>query len=115
MYNGPTPKYLTIPTEYCWVQTYLTYSYYENKKYLLYKNMGMLLSRLLEWNGKPNPLKYYNKIKVFRYVVLCGNLTGNAFVKLNDVDCSNVSLYLPQLLFEGRRFYVAKDRAAILR
>lgn len=48
-------------------------------------------------------------------VVLYGNLTGNAFVKLNDVDCSNVSLYLPQLLFEGRRFYVAKDRANILR
>ena len=68
VYNGPTPKYLTIPTEYCWVQTYLTYSYYEDKKYLLYKNMGMLLSRLLEWNGKPNPLKYYNKVKVFRYV-----------------------------------------------
>ena len=67
VYNGPTPKYLTVPTEYCWVQTYLTYSYYEDKKYLLYKNMGMLLSRLLEWNGKPNPLKYYNKLKVFRY------------------------------------------------
>ena len=48
-------------------------------------------------------------------VVLYGNLTGNAFVKLNDVDCSNVSLYLPQLLFEGRCFYVAKDRANILR
>ena len=68
VYNGPTPKYLTVPTEYCWVQTYLTYSYYEDKKYLLYKNMGMLLSRLLERNGKPNPLKHYNKVKVFRYV-----------------------------------------------
>lgn len=68
VYNGPTPKYLTVPTEYCGVQTYLTYSYYEDKKYLLYKNMGMLLSRLLEWNGKPNPLKHYNKVKVFRYV-----------------------------------------------
>lgn len=49
------------------VQTYLTYSYYEDEKYLLYKNMGMLLRRLLERNGKPNPLKYYNKVKVFRY------------------------------------------------
>ena len=48
-------------------------------------------------------------------IVLYGNLTGNAFVKLNDVDCSNVSLYLPQFLFEGRHFYVAKDRTAILR
>lgn len=68
VYNGITPKYLTVPTEYCWVQTYLTYSYYEDKKYLLYKNMGMLLSRLLGRNGKPNPLKYYNKVKVFMYV-----------------------------------------------
>ena len=24
VYNGPVPKYLTVPTEYCWVQTYLT-------------------------------------------------------------------------------------------
>lgn len=46
-------------------------------------------------------------------VVLYGNLTGNAFVKLNDVDCSNVSLYLPQTLFNGRHFYVAKDRTSI--
>ena len=48
-------------------------------------------------------------------VVLYGNLTGNTFVKLTDVDCRNLTLYLPQFLFEGRRFYVAKDRTAILR
>ena len=66
VYNGPTPKYLTIPTYYCWIQTYLTYSYYENQKFLLYKNMGMLLQRLREDNGKPNPIKHYHKLKVFR-------------------------------------------------
>ena len=48
-------------------------------------------------------------------VVLYGNLTGNTFVKLTDVDCRNLTLYLPQFLFEGRHFYVAKDRTAILR
>ena len=68
VWNGPVPKYLTIPTEYCWMQTYVTYSYYNDKKYLLYKNMGMVLSRLLQINGKPNPIKHYNKLKVFRYV-----------------------------------------------
>ena len=46
-------------------------------------------------------------------VVLYGNLTGNTFVKLTDVDCRNLTLYLPQFLFEGRRFYVAKDRTSI--
>ena len=43
-------------------------------------------------------------------VVLYGNLTGNTFVKLTDVD---LSLYLPQTLFDGRHFYVAKDRTSI--
>ena len=46
-------------------------------------------------------------------VVLYGNLTGNTFVKLTDVDCSRLTLYLPQTLFNGRQFYVAKDRTSI--
>ena len=66
VYNGPVPKYLTIPTEYCWIQTYVTYSYYEDKKYLLYKNMGMVLSRLSPISGKPNAIKHYYKLRIFR-------------------------------------------------
>ena len=46
-------------------------------------------------------------------VALYGNFTGNAFVRIDEVDCSNVSLYLPQTLFNGRQFYVAKDRTSI--
>lgn len=46
-------------------------------------------------------------------VVLYGNLAGNTFVKLTDVDCSRLTLYLPQTLFDGRHFYVAKDRTSI--
>ena len=67
VWNGPVPKYLTIPTEYCWMQTYVTYSYYNDKKYLLYKNMGMILSRLIQETGKPNPIKHYHKIRIFRH------------------------------------------------
>lgn len=46
-------------------------------------------------------------------VALYGNFTGNAFVRIDEVDCSNISLYLPQTLFNGRQFYVAKDRTSI--
>ena len=46
-------------------------------------------------------------------VALYGNFTGNAFVRIDEVDCSNISLYLPQMLFNGRQFYVAKDRTSI--
>lgn len=48
-------------------------------------------------------------------IVLYGNLTGNAFVHMKDVDCSNLSLYLPQTLFDGRHFYIAKDRTSVFR
>ena len=46
-------------------------------------------------------------------VALYGNFTGNAFARIDEVDCSNISLYLPQTLFDGRHFYVAKDRTSI--
>ena len=46
-------------------------------------------------------------------VALYGNFTGNAFARIDEVDCSNISLYLPQTLFNGRQFYVAKDRTSI--
>lgn len=46
-------------------------------------------------------------------VALYGNFTGNTFARIDEVDCSNVSLYLPQTLFDGRQFYVAKDRTSI--
>lgn len=64
-----------------------------------------MLIKLVKFSGQ--------NLRTDTEVVLYGNLTGNAFVKLNDVDCSNVSLYLPQTLFDGRQFYVAKDRTSI--
>jgi hypothetical protein len=48
-------------------------------------------------------------------IVLYGNLTGNAFVHMNDVDCNNLTLYLPQTLFDGKHFYIAKDRTSVFR
>ena len=46
-------------------------------------------------------------------VALYGNFTGNTFARIDEVDRSNISLYLPQTLFNGRQFYVAKDRTSI--
>ena len=46
-------------------------------------------------------------------IVLYGSLTGNTFAHMKDVDCNCLSLYLPQVLFEGERFYVAKDRTSV--
>lgn len=48
-------------------------------------------------------------------IALYGSLTGNAFLRTDEVDCTRMSLYLPQMLFGGRYFYVAKDRTSILR
>lgn len=65
---GYAAKLLQIPTTYCWTQTYVTYSYYEDKKYLLYKNMGMVLGRLNAY-GRPNPLiKFRKKIQLCSFV-----------------------------------------------
>jgi len=56
--------YKQVPTTYCWMQTYVTYSYYEHSKYLLYKNMGLILSRV-RGDGKPRPYNNY-KIRMFK-------------------------------------------------
>lgn len=46
-------------------------------------------------------------------IVLYGNLTGNAFMRMDEVDCNRLTLYLPQYLFDGKHFYVAKERALV--
>lgn len=65
VHNGWIPRMLTIPSEYCWVQTYVTYSYYTDKLYLLIKNMGMVLSKLRH-DGKPRPYKRNTNIRLFK-------------------------------------------------
>ena len=58
------PNYKIAPSEYCWVQTYVTYSYYEHSRHLLYKNMGMLLNKL-RVDGRPRPY-YLKTIRLFK-------------------------------------------------
>ena len=58
-------RYKKAPTEYCWVQTYVTYSYYEHSRRLLYKNMGMLLNRVRE-DGRPKPYPNIRNIRLFK-------------------------------------------------
>lgn len=65
-------KTLQIPTSYCWMQTYVTYSYYKDKYYLLYKNIGMVLG-MLNGIGKPRPFRsYYKKLGIFKHVTKTG-------------------------------------------
>ena len=58
-------RYKKAPTEHCWVQTYVTYSYYKHSRRLLYKNMGMLLNRVRE-DGRPKPYPNIRNIRLFK-------------------------------------------------
>lgn len=55
-----------IPSEFSWVQTYVNYSFDPLwLNYLPYRNLGLLLSRLTP-NGKPNLIKKYHKVRIFK-------------------------------------------------
>ena len=57
-------------------------------------------------------IKFKNQnLRVETEIVLYGNLTGNAFMRMDEVNCNCLTLYLPQFLFDGKYFYVAKERA----
>lgn len=57
-----------IPSTIAWLQTYINYNMTSpyNTTYLLYKNIGLLLNRLNKNNDKPNLVKHYQRIKVFK-------------------------------------------------
>ena len=54
-----------IPHEYHWVQTYCTYSYYEYTKKLMYRNIGMIISRVRKKDYKPKA-EFTKKLRMFK-------------------------------------------------
>lgn len=59
----------SIPPEIAWLRTYCTYNtpqLYGNTNYLMYKNLGMLISRINIRTLKCNGIHRYHTVRIFK-------------------------------------------------